>query len=138
MVSINEVNAQQLVKAVAKKLQEQAMPKPAYVGLVKSGAGKERVPLQDDFWYVRSAAILRQLYLRGPVGISRLRTYFGNRRRHLRIFKHHHYKAGGSLITDSLNALEKLGYVVKTKKGRAITPKGRSLLDKTAKELVSG
>ncbi len=138
MVSINEVNAQQLIKVVAKKLQEQSLPKPSYVGLVKSGAGRERVPSQDDFWYVRSAAILRQLYLNGPIGISRLRTYFGNRRRHLRIFKHHHYKAGGSLITDALNALEKLGYVAKTKKGRALTPKGRSFLDKAAKELISG
>jgi len=136
MANIKEVDSQRLVKAVAQKLQQQNLPKPRYVDFVKSGAGRERIPEQPDFWYVRSAAILRQVYLNGPVGISRLRTYFGNRKRHVRIVKHHHYKGSGSIITDSLNALEKLGYVAKTNKGRVITSKGKSLLDKTANELL--
>ncbi|MGC8676297.1 MAG: 30S ribosomal protein S19e [Candidatus Micrarchaeia archaeon] len=137
MANINEVNAQKLVESVAAKLKQQNMPAKSYVGIVKSGAGKERVPSQEDFWYVRSASLLRRLYINGPVGISRLRTYFGSRKRHVSKVRHHHYKAGGSIITDSLNALEKLGYVAKTKQGRVLTPKGRSLLDKAANELVA-
>ncbi|MGC8628808.1 MAG: 40S ribosomal protein S19 [Candidatus Micrarchaeia archaeon] len=137
MANINQVNSQKLVEAVAKKLEQQGIEKPAYVNFVKSGAGKERVPEQGNFWFMRSASLMRQLYLNGPVGISRLRTYFGNRKRHVRIVRHHHYKAGGSIITDSLNALQKLGYVAKTPKGRVLTAKGRALLDKTANELFT-
>jgi len=136
MSNINEVNAQKLVEKVAQKLQQQGLPKPNYVGYVKSGAGRERVPSQENFWYMRSASILRQLYLNGAVGVSRLRTYFGNRKRHVSEVKHHHYKAGGSMITDALIALEKQGLVSKTKKGRVLTAKGRSLLDKTANEII--
>ncbi|MGC8548018.1 MAG: 40S ribosomal protein S19 [Candidatus Micrarchaeia archaeon] len=135
MSSVNEVGSQKLVELVAEKLQQQNLQKPRYVDFVKSGAGKERVPEQENFWFVRSAAILRQLYLHGPVGVSRLRTYFGNRKRHRSIVRHHHYKASGSIISDSLASLEKLGYVAKTKKGRVITAKGKSLLDKAANEL---
>ncbi|MEM0074619.1 MAG: 30S ribosomal protein S19e [Candidatus Micrarchaeaceae archaeon] len=136
MSNIYEVDAQRLVEEVAKKLKEQNLAKPEYIGLVKSGAGRERVPSNEDFWYVRSASLLRRIYINGPVGISRLRTYFGNRKKHRSVIKHHHYKASGSILTDSLNSLERLGYVAKTKSGRIITPKGRSLLDKTANELA--
>ena len=47
-------------------------------------------------------------------------------------------RAGGSIITDALNALEKAGLVKKGKKGREITAAGKSLLDKVANDIARG
>ena len=110
------------------------MKKPGYVDFVKSGPSKERVPHERDFWFTRSASILRQVYLNGPIGVSKLRTRYGSRKEHV-VHKHHHMKAGGSIIRDSLIELEKLKLVKNTKEGRVITPQGKSFLDKISNEL---
>ena len=137
MSNVFEVDSGKLVSAAAEKLKEKGVAKPAYVDFVKSGPGRERLPSQKDFWYIRCSSILRQVYVSGPVGVSRLRTRFGNRKVHV-VSRHHHQRAGGSIITDALTALEKLGYVKKGKKGREITPAGKSFLDKVANDLTRG
>ena len=47
---------------------------PEWSLYVKSGVSRERVPSDPDFWYKRSASILRQLYIKGVVGVERLRN----------------------------------------------------------------
>lgn len=135
MSSIYDVKGSDLVKNAAAKLKEK-MKKPAYIDFVKSGPGKERVPQDPDFWYVRSASVLRQVYLNGPVGVSRLRTRYGSRKEHV-VHRRHHKPSGGSIIRDALQALEKLNYVKNTKEGRVITPAGKSFMDNIAKELTN-
>lgn len=132
-----EAESQKLIVKTAEKLKGSDIVKPEYLVYAKSGAGKERVPLDPDFWFVRMASILRQTYLNGPIGISKLRSRYSNRKRHV-IHRHHKVPAGGSAIKDAFDALEKLGYVKKTKEGRVITPKGRSFMDKTAGEVLKG
>ena len=124
-----------LITKTAEKLKGMEIKKPGYLTYSKTGAGKERIPSDPDFWFVRCASVLRQTYLKGPIGISKLRVRYGNRQRHVS-HKHHHFKAGGSTIKDAFDALEKIGYVKKTKEGRVITPKGRSFMDKTAGEVL--
>ena len=135
MANVFDVDGSALIKKVAEKLRESGVKKPDYVDFVKSGPSKERVPSDKDFWYVRCASILRQVYLNGPVGISRLRTRYGGRRRHW-VRRHHHYRSGGSMIKDAFEVLEKLNYVKKTPKGRIITPAGRAFMDKASNELI--
>ncbi|MGC9099311.1 MAG: 30S ribosomal protein S19e [Candidatus Micrarchaeia archaeon] len=137
MANVNDVEANALIRKAAEKLKEAKIEKPSYVGFVKSGASRERVPQQEDFWYIRCASLLRQVYLNGPIGISRLRTRYGSRKEHW-VRRHHHYKAGGSMIKDAFDALEKLGYVKKTNAGRVITDSGRSFLDKISNEIAKG
>nr|MBC8462842.1 40S ribosomal protein S19 [Candidatus Bathyarchaeota archaeon] len=48
-----------------------------WAGYVKTGSHVERVPQNPDWWYVRSASVLRKLYMKGPVGVSRLRKEYG-------------------------------------------------------------
>ena len=134
MSNVYEVNAADLVKVASQRLKEKSMKKPGYVDFVKSGPSKERVPHERDFWFTRSASILRQVYLNGPIGVSKLRTRYGSRKEHV-VHKHHHMKAGGSIIRDSLIELEKLKLVKNTKEGRVITPQGKSFLDKISNEL---
>jgi small subunit ribosomal protein S19e len=134
MANVYEIEPALLVKAAAERLKEK-LKKPDYMNYVKSGAGRDRVPQDPDFWYIRSASILRQVYLNGPVGVSRLRTRYGNKKEGV-VHKKHHVRASGSIIRDEMQQLEALNYVKKTKEGRVITPAGRSFLDKIAKELA--
>lgn len=133
MANVYDVKANDLIKIAAERLKGK-IDKPAYVDFVKSGANKERVPQDPNFWYVRSASLLRHIYLNGPVGVSRLRTKYGSRKEHV-VHRRHHVKSGGSVIRDSLIGLEKLKYIRSTKEGRVITPQGRSFLDKICKEI---
>lgn len=137
MANVYEVDSGRLIDAAAHKLKEKGVAKPAYVAYVKTGPSRERIPQQEDFWYIRCSSLLRQVYLNGPLGISRLRTRYGGKHGHT-VSRRHHQRAGGSIITDALNALEKAGYVKKGKTGREITPSGKSFLDKVANELVRG
>ncbi len=135
MASIYDVDTSKLIDEAAKKLKEVMKAPPIYITYVKSGAGRERPPKDPDFWYIRSASILRQVYVNGPVGISRLRLRYGNRKEHV-IHKKHSVRASGSIIQDSLKALEELNYVKKTKKGREITASGRSFMDKISNSII--
>ncbi len=136
MPNVYDVKASKLVKAAAAQLKDK-IKKPDYLNYVKSGANKERVPSDPDFWYMRSASILRQVYMNGPIGVSRLRTRYGSRKEHS-VHRKHTVKAGGSVIRDSFQSLEKINFVKNTKRGRIITPQGRSFLDKIAKQVEAG
>ncbi len=102
---------------------------PEWAAHVKTGSHVERVPQVPDWWYVRTASLLRKLYMNGPVGVQRLRKEYGGRKRKGNAPAHHR-KAGGSIIRTSLQQLEKAGLVDKVEKsGRVVSKKGRSLLD---------
>ena len=136
MINPKDVDHIRFVKAVAEELKKNETIKPhAFAGFVKSGVNAERPPQQKGFWFLRSAAILRKAYTRGPVGVSRLRTAFGSRKR--RGHKPaHHAKAGGKFIRMMLQQLETAGYLKKIQKpvfGRALTPAGQKFLDGVAK-----
>lgn len=137
MANVFEADPQSLISAAAEKLKADGVPRPDYVLYVKSGSGRERVPQSADFWYVRCASVLRQVYLNGPIGVSKLRTKYGSKKGHV-VTRHHHYRSGGSIIKDAFDALEKKGYVKSTKQGRVITPSGKSFLDKLSGETLKG
>lgn len=136
MSNVFEVDPQELIKRAAGKLRDEKIKRPGYVDFVKTGPGKERPPADREFWYTRCASILRQVYVSGPVGVSRLRTRYGARKDHT-VHRHHHLRAGGSMIKDAFDSLESLGYIKKGKVGREITPKGKAFLDKLAKEIAA-
>ena len=104
---------------------------PEWAGFVKSGVSRERPPVDDDFWYVRAASILRQLYIKGVVGVGRLRTRYGSRKdRGGKACKFR--KASGKIIRVILQQAEAAGLVEKVSRmqhGRRLTQAGRDLLD---------
>ena len=136
MANVYEVNPQELIKAAAAKLKEVIKEPPEYMHFVKSGVSRERPPQDADFWYMRSASVLRQVYLNGPIGVSRLRVRYGSKKEHV-VHRKHFMRAGGSIISDSLKALEDAGLVKKDQKGRTITPKGKSFLDKLSNSVLT-
>lgn len=137
MVGVHDVNGSQLVSALGKVLKDDKdLKAPVWTVFVKTGVHAERPPENKDWWYVRLAALLRTLYIDDKMGVQRLRNKFGGRRkvsyRHKR-----HFKAGGKIIRVGLQMLEKKGLVVTVpKKGRILSDKGKSLVDKVAAGLV--
>lgn len=131
-----DVPVNELVSSVAKELEHSgAVVAPAWALFVKTGAHKERPPLQKDWWEVRAAAILRKIAIQGPIGVSKLRTHFGGKR-NCGMAPARVYKGSGSIIRKILQQLDKAGLTRHTKvgvhSGRVITPKGLRILNTSA------
>jgi len=134
MVDVKYVPPRVFIEELARYLKEnvEEVRPPEWAMYAKTGSHKERVPDDPDWWYKRCASLLRKLYLYGPVGIERLRTAYGGRK-DLGLKREHFRKAGGSAIRKALQQLEAAGLVTKIEgRGRVLTPKGRSLLDRLA------
>ncbi len=146
MVKITDVPADLLIKKLAEKLKEiPEIKQPEWSLFVKTGVSKERRPSNPDWWYIRAASILRKLYLKGPMGVSRLRSLYGGRKN--RGSKpEHFYKGSGKIIRTILQQLEAAGFLKLKeangrKLGRTISDKGKSFVDSSSylvmKELTS-
>jgi len=137
MTTAYDVPADVLINRLSGYIKENVkeVSMPEWAKHVKTGAHVERVPQQDDWWYVRTASLLRKLYMQGPVGVQRLRKVYGGRERQGN-FPAHHGLAGGSIIRESLQQLDKAGLTQKVEKqGRVLSNKGRSLLDAMSTQL---
>jgi len=135
-MKVYEVAADELIKAVAEELKKnKELTPPDWIYFVKSGAHRERRP--DDaekFWYLRCASILRKLYIHGNLGVNEFRRVYGGSKKG-GVRREKHIDAGGSIIRKALQKLEKIGLVERQKKGRVISGKGKSLLDRISKNL---
>jgi len=135
MSNVYDIKPSELISAAAEALKDK-IKKKEYINYVKSGAGKERPPQQENFWYIRSASLLRQVYLNGPIGVQRLSTRYGNRKEHS-VHRRHHVGAARGIIRDMLQELENAKLIKRDKVGRVITPQGRSFLDKIATQIAT-
>ncbi|WP_326403764.1 30S ribosomal protein S19e [Infirmifilum sp. NZ] len=133
MVNAKFVPPNMLVEELAKYLKENVkeVQPPEWAFYAKTGPSRERVPSDPEWWYKRCAALLRKVYIYGPVGIERLRTAYGGRSKNT-VKRKHFRKGGGSAIRKALQQLEAAGLVAKTPRGRVVTDKGRSLVDRIA------
>ena len=107
---------------------------PGYVDFCKTGSFKELGPQDEDWYYVKTAAVARRVYTRHGVGVGALRRAFGGRNGKNSTCTEHHTKAAGGVIRHALHTLEELGIVEKIPggKGRRITPEGQRQMDLVA------
>jgi len=134
LVTVRDVPPDIFIKNLAKYLKERvgSIKPPEWALYVKTGCHVERIPEDLDWWYYRSASILRKIYLHGPMGVERLRKKYGGRV-DLGMQRKHVKKGGGAIIRNILKQLEESGLVTKDgNRGRVLTPQGRSLLDRIA------
>ena len=111
---------------------------PAWADFVKTGAHKERPPVEKDWWYTRVASVFIIVGKLGPVGVGKLRIKYGGKRR-----RGHKpprfYKGSGNIIRKCLQQLEAAGLLQKkdtgVHKGRILSKEGTSLLNKIAIDL---
>ncbi|MEM3715824.1 MAG: 30S ribosomal protein S19e [Candidatus Bathyarchaeia archaeon] len=132
-----DVPSSTLISRLAKYLKDNvdAIEPPEWAPYVKTGVHAERAPQNPDWWYVRCASLLRKIYVKGPIGVERLRSEYGGRKRR-GTRPEHARKGGGAIIRKALQQLEKAGLIETIKgKGRVVTPEGRSLLDSLSAEI---
>lgn len=137
MTTVYEVPPQQLIDLTASKLREyeQIVP-PSWAADVKTGTHAATQPVQKDWWHVRTAAVLRKVYVNGPIGTERLAAEFGGSKDR-RVKPNKAVKGSRSIVRKALQQLEAAGLVAADKnRGRVVTPKGQSLMDNTAREVM--
>lgn len=133
MTTVYDVPATALIDEAAAALRKNdSIAAPEWAAFVKTGVHKERPPVEDDWWEVRVAAVLRKVYTEGPIGTERLRQHFGGfRDRGSKPNKA--VKGSGSIARKALQQLEAAGLVTNVQaQGRVVTPEGRKLMDHAA------
>ncbi|MFB6241460.1 MAG: 30S ribosomal protein S19e [Candidatus Nanosalina sp.] len=134
MTTVYDVKAEPLIQEVADELEEE-FDAPEWTNYVKSGSDKDMPPEQENWYHIRSAAILRRIYTDGPLGVSKLRTIYGGNKNNGHA-PEHHGKASGKVIRTALQNLEDSGYVeTEEGEGRRITEKGQSFMDEKSEEV---
>jgi small subunit ribosomal protein S19e len=135
-MAMHDVDATLLIKRVAEELKKEPQIKPAaWAPFVKTGMSRERAPVQNDWWHVRAASILRKLFVLGPIGTHKLQTLYGGRK-NMGMAPEHFFPGAGNNIRKILQQLEKSGFAKQTvkgvHKGRIVTPKGHQMLEAVA------
>lgn len=137
MATIYDVNTNKLIEKASEELKK-LVEAPSWAIYVKTGAGKERPPTDRDWYYKRLASLLRKVYIEGPIGVNKLRRRYSERK-NAGMSGDKVYKGAGKIIRTGLQNLEKLQFVKNVEKGKhkgkIITGKGKSFLDKLAKHL---
>ncbi len=129
-----------LIKKCSEKLKElKSIKAPDWALYVKTGPGKDRPPVNPEWWYERCASILRKIYMLGPIGVSKLRTHYGAKK-NKGVKPEHFYRASGNHIRKMLQQLESEGLVETVQKGvhkgRKISAQGQSFLRKIGIEVI--
>jgi len=132
-----DVPAPKFIEKLAKYLKENVdeVQPPAWASVAKTGSHVENQPQNPNWWYTRSASILRKVYIHGPIGIEKLRADYGGRK-NFGVKPEHAVKAGGNSIRKILQQLEAAGLIqTASPQGRKMAPKGRKLLQEVAEDL---
>lgn len=137
MVDIRTIEPGKYNNALAEAVKNSGeFEKPEWVSFVKTSVHKERPNIDPDFWYKRAASILRQAYIRGLVGVNRLRTRYGGKKK--RGSKPSEFRpSSGKIIRKILQQAEAAGYMEKSKvdnhSGRKLTEKGKKFMEAVLK-----
>ena len=121
---------EKLINISAKLKNEKIVECPDWAKFVKTSVSREKVPQQNEWWYLRAASILRKIYLYGPIGSARLSKFYGGRKN--RGYKPEKFKRGSKkIIRTILQQFEEKNLLKKAekhKKGRIITEEGKKYL----------
>jgi small subunit ribosomal protein S19e len=135
MTTVYDVPADHIIRRVAEELKKRKeIVPPEWAAFVKTGVHKEMPPEDPDWWFIRAAAVLRRVYVDGPLGVERMRSFYGgkkNRGSRPNAFR----KGSGSILRKSLQQLEAAGLIIHDKTGRKVSPAGMSFLDNLSHEV---
>jgi small subunit ribosomal protein S19e len=137
MATAYDVPAQKLLPRLAEELKKiETIKAPEWAAFAKTGRHREKSPVNEDWWAVRSAAVLRKIYIEGPIGSTRIAEAFGGKAD--RGSKPNKAVRGSrSIARRTIQQLEKSQLVQKDKDGgRVVTGKGRKLVDNVSTQLM--
>jgi len=136
MTTVYDVPADHIIRRTAEELRKRKeIVPPAWAAFAKTGAHKEMPPEDPDWWFVRAAAVLRRVYVDGPLGVERMRSFYGgskNRGSKPNAFR----KGSGSILRKSLQQLEAAGLVIHDKTGRRVSPAGMAFMYSLSQEVL--
>jgi small subunit ribosomal protein S19e len=138
MVSAYIVPVEDLIHRIATEFKNKnIITPPEWASWVKTGHFKEDKPIDVQNWfYIRSAAVLRKIYVTGPIGVQKLRKKFGrNKNRGSKPNKAS--LSSGAIIRSIVQQLESAGLIEKTddNQGRRMTTNGMKFVDTICKEI---
>lgn len=131
------LDSQEYNQKLAQSLKEYPeLEVPDWIDYVKSSTANERPIFETGFWYKRAASILRQIYKRGSIGVNKLKTRYGKRKR--RGAKPPEFRQGaGKILRMILQQTDKAGLTeftegvkrTRSRAGRRLTQKGKKLME---------
>lgn len=135
MTHPKEVPASALLPRLAAELRNNSSIKPpTWAAFARTGVHTERAPVQADWWYLRTASVLRKLHTSGPTGVSNISAEYGGRRDNGSA-PYHARKGSRAVAREIFQQLEKAGLVQQVRlRGRTLSPQGQKLLTKVATE----
>jgi len=149
--TVKDLSAAEFIAAFSQYLKKNNLiERPKWADYVKTSTGTfiiyiatELAPLDDDWIYVRVAALARKIYLRPRTGVNLLSHLYGQK---YRVASRHprHEHAHLKIIRWGLQQLEKQKIIKKDKKGdqlkinsRIISEEGRGTLNRITTEFIN-
>ncbi len=132
-----DVPASMLINRLARYLKDNVdeVISPTWSSFVKTGSHAARPPQNPDWWFTRCASLLRKIYMKGPIGIARLRSEYGGRIDR-GTMPGHARRGSGAIVRKAIQQLETAGLVETLRnRGRVVTKEGRRLLDRLSTEI---
>jgi small subunit ribosomal protein S19e len=137
MTTAYDVPAILLIERLATKLSTvETIKPPEWAMFVKTGSHREKGPVRNDWWTIRAAAVLRKVYLKGPIGVERLSAEYGGRCDHGSA-PYHAVRGSRAIARNVVKQLEASKLIkVERGRGRSITSTGQALIDNTSHEVL--
>eukprot|EP00933_Yihiella_yeosuensis_P006875 TRINITY_DN1116_c3_g1_i1.p1 TRINITY_DN1116_c3_g1~~TRINITY_DN1116_c3_g1_i1.p1 ORF type:complete len:162 (-),score=50.46 TRINITY_DN1116_c3_g1_i1:130-615(-) len=133
IVTVKDVEPAMFIKAFSQHLKRQGRFEiPKWADCVKTSKAKELPPSDPDWLYVRTASMVRKIYIRKGMGVGAMRKVYGGQQRRgtcTKIFS----KSSGKIARYIIQQLEEMGLVEQDENGgRMITKEGQRELDTVA------
>ncbi len=137
MTSMYDADPKGVIEETAKTLKS-SLSMPKWALFVKTGHFKAKPPAHQEWWFLRGASILRKVYTKGTICVNRLKMLYGGKKNRGHS-PEKRFAASGKIIRVLLQQLEKAELIKPTQigifKGRVITPKGKSMMDKLSRNV---
>eukprot|EP00439_Symbiodinium_sp_Y106_P015368 s5202_g2.t1 len=122
IVTVKDVEPEQFIKAFSQHLKRQGrFELPKWADVVKTSKAKELPPSDPDWLYVRTASMVRKIYIRKGMGVGAFKKVYGGQKRRgtcTNVFT----KSSGKIARYILQQLEDMGLVEHDEQGgRMIT-----------------
>ena len=137
MTTAYDVPAMLLIERLATKLSTvETIKQPEWAMFVKTGTHREKGPARNDWWTIRAAAVLRKIYMKGPIGVERLSAEYGGRCDHGSA-PYHAVRGSRAIARNVVKQLEASKLIkIERGRGRSLTSTGQALIDNTSHEVL--
>eukprot|EP00913_Durusdinium_trenchii_P034498 g32274.t1 len=129
IVTVKDVEPEKFISAFSQHLKRQGrFELPKWADVVKTSKARELPPSDPDWLYVRTASMVRKIYIRKGMGVGAFRKVYGSQQRRgtcTNVFT----KSSGKIARYILQQLEEMGLVEQDEEGGRMITKDRASFD---------